>query len=141
TNGENKRTLLNLEVVTVFDNGLSSRFRQVVFQPLVDSSAALSRNFYFAFEASTQRVQLRGARVYRADGRVDESVETAVGAADDPSIAMYTSARTYNVQFPRLDPGDVVELRYRIDDVAKRNEFNDYFGDVQYMQDTDSVGH
>ncbi len=139
--GENKRTLLDLKVVTVFDNGLSSQFRQVVFQPLVDSSAALSRNYYFSFEAGSQRVQLRGAKVYRADGRVDEAVETAIGAANDPSIAMYTSARTYSVQFPRLDPGDVVELRYRIDDVAKRNEFNDYFGDVQYMQDTETVGH
>lgn len=140
-NGENRRILLDLTVSTVFDNGLGSQFRQVVFQPLVDSAAALSRSYGFAYQADSQRVQLRGARVFRADGRVDEAIETSVGAADDPSIAMYTSARTYNVQFPRLDKGDVVELRYRIDDVAQRNEFDDYFGDIQYFQSNESVGH
>lgn len=140
-NGESKRTLLDLNVTTVFENGLSSKFRQVVFQPLVDSAAALSRNYVFGYEADSQSVQLRGARVFRRDGRVDESIETGIGAADDPSIAMYTSTRTFNVQFPRLEPGDVVELRYRIDDVAQRNVFNDYFGDIQYLQDSDAVGH
>jgi tetratricopeptide (TPR) repeat protein len=140
-NGESKRTLLDLNVTTVFENGLSSKFRQIVFQPLVDSAAALSRNYVFGYEADSQTVQLRGARVYRTNGRVDEAIETGVGAADDPSIAMYTSARTFSVQFPRLEPGDVVELRYRIDDVAQRNVFNDYFGDIQYLQDTDAVGH
>ena len=35
-----------------------------------------------------------------------------------PSMAMYTSARAFYVHFPRLDPGDVVELLYRVEDVA-----------------------
>ncbi len=35
-----KRTLRNLTVTTVFPNGLASRFRQVVFQPLTDEAAA-----------------------------------------------------------------------------------------------------
>lgn len=139
--GENRRTLLDLSVTTVFDNGLSSQFRQVVFQPLTDSAAALSQSYLFAFEADTQRVQLRGARVFRGDGRVDEAVETGIGAADNPALATYTSARTYNVQFPRLEPGDVVELRYRIDDVAQRNELADYFGDLKYFQDNEPIGH
>ncbi len=139
--GENKRTLLDLTVTTVFDNGLSSQFRQVVFQPLVDSAAALSRQYAFQYQADRQRVQLRGAKVYRTDGSVDEAIETGVGAANDPSIAMYTSARTYYVQFPRLEPGDVVELQYRVDDVASRNEFADYFGDIQYLQNNESIGH
>ena len=43
---------------------------------------------------------------------------------------MYTSARSYYVRFPRLEPGDVVELQYRVEDVAPRNAFADYFGEV-----------
>jgi cellulose synthase operon protein C len=139
--GESRRTLLDLTVTTVFENGLSSQFRQVVFQPLVDSAAALSQSYSFQFQADTQRVRLRGARVFRSDGSVDEAIETGVSAANDTSIAMYTSARTYNVQFPRLDPGDVVELRYRVDDVTSRNEFDDYFGDIQYLQSNEYVSH
>ena len=132
--GHNRRTLRDLTVSTVYPNGLSSRFRQVVFQPLTDSAAALSRQYAFQYQADSQVVQLKGARVFRADGKVDEAIESGEGAADDPSIAMYTSARNFYVQFPRLEPGDVVELRYRVDDVTPRNEFADYFGEIVYLQ-------
>ena len=140
-NGETKRTFVDLNVTTVYDNGLSSQFRQVVYQPLSDSAAALSRRYVFAYQADSQRVELRGARVYRIDGGVDEAVETGTDSADDPSIAMYTSARTFYVQFPRLDPGDVVELSYRIDTVSGRNEYADYFGTVETLQNTEPVAH
>ncbi len=137
--GEVHRELLDLTVKTVYDNGLSHEFRQIAFQPLTSAAAALARSYSFQFEASTQRVQLRGAKVYRTDGRVDRAIETGVGEANDPSISMYTSARTYNVQFPRLEAGDVVELQYRIEDVASRNEHGDYFGDIHYFQDGSSI--
>jgi transglutaminase-like putative cysteine protease len=139
--GHNRRTLLDLNVTTVFENGLSSKFRQVVFQPLTDAAAASARQYAFAYESGRQRVQLRGARVFRGDGRVDEAIESGEAAANDPSIAMYTSARTFYVQFPRLEPGDVVELRYRIDDVVPQNEFADYFGEIAYLQSDDLTQH
>jgi tetratricopeptide (TPR) repeat protein/transglutaminase-like putative cysteine protease len=132
--GQNRRTLRDLTVSTVFENGLSSRFRQIVFQPLTDSAAAQGRQYVFAYEADSQRAQLRGARVYRKNGKVDEAVESGEGPADDPTISMYTSARAFYVQFPRLEAGDVVELRYRVDDVTPRNEFADYFGEVVPLQ-------
>lgn len=137
--GQNRRTLRDLTVSTVYANGLSSSFRQVVFQPLTDAAAALGRQYAFQYQADRQVVQLRGARVFRADGRVDEAIESGEGAADDPSIAMYTSARTFYVQFPRLEPGDVVELRYRVDDTVPNNEFASYFGDVEYLQSSEPV--
>ncbi len=139
TGGAPRRTLRDLTVSTVYPNGLSSQFRQVVFQPLNDASAAMSRQYAFQYQADRQIVQLKGARVFRADGRVDEAIESGEGAADDPSISMYTSARTFYVQFPRLEPGDVVEARYRIDDVTPRNEFSDYFGEVVYLQNDEPV--
>jgi tetratricopeptide (TPR) repeat protein len=139
--GQNRRTLRDLTVSTVFDNGLSSQFRQIVFQPLTEPAAAAGRQYAFAYESGRQVVQLRGARVYRGDGRVDEAIEYGEGPADDPSIAMYTSARTFYIQFPRLEPGDVVELRYRIDDVTPRNEFGDYFGEITYLQSAEHVSN
>jgi transglutaminase-like putative cysteine protease/tetratricopeptide (TPR) repeat protein len=131
--GENRRTLRDLTVNTVFENGLSSQFRQVVFQPLTDAAAAAARQYGFGYEADRQVVQLRGAKVYRKNGKVDEAVEWGESPADDPSVAMYTSARGFVIELPRLDAGDVVELRYRIDDVTPRNEFADYFGDIATM--------
>jgi tetratricopeptide (TPR) repeat protein len=135
-----RRTLRDLTVTTVFPNGLASKFRQVVFQPLTDEAAAAGREFAFAYEADRQTVELRAAKVYREGSRVDEAIESGEGPANDPAIAMYTSQRTFYVHFPRLEPGDVVELRYRVDDVAIRNEIADYFGDVEYLQSDEPIG-
>jgi len=137
--GQNRRTLRDLTVTTVYPNGLSSRFRQLVFQPMTDAAAAMSRQYAFSYEADRQVVQLRGARVFRGDGRVDEAIESGEAAANDPSISMYTSQRTFYVQFPRLEPKDVVELRYRIEDMTPRNEYADYFGDLVYLQSDEPV--
>jgi tetratricopeptide (TPR) repeat protein len=129
-----KRTLRQLTVTTVYPNGLASRFKQVVYQPLTDEAAAAARQYSFEYQADRQTVTLRAARVYRADGKVDEAIESGEAGANNPAIAMYTSTRTFYVNFPRLNAGDLVELRYRIEDVALRNEMADYFGEVEYLQ-------
>ncbi len=137
--GQARRTLVDLQVTTVFPNGLASRFHQVVFQPLTDAAAAEAREYAFGFQADSETVQLRGAHIYHANGKTDEALESGDGPGDDPQIATYTSARAYYVRFPRLSPGDVVELQYRVEDVAPRNAFADYFGEVVYLQSSEPV--
>ncbi len=137
--GQNRRTLVDLQVTTVFPNGLASRFHQLVFQPLTDSAAAEGREYAFGFAADSETVQLRGAHVYHASGQVEEAVESGDGPADNPGLATYTSSRAFYVHFPRLFPGDVVELQYRVEDVAPRNAFADYFGEVTYMQSAERI--
>jgi len=137
--GDRTRILHRLTVTTVFPNGLASRFYQIVFQPLTDEAAAEARQYFVQYEGDRQDIELRLSRVYRKDGTIAEAIESGEGAANDPSIAMYTSLRTFAVSFPRLSPGDVVELRYRIDDVALRNDVADHFYDVEYLQDRDPV--
>lgn len=128
--GVPKRTLRDLQVTTVFQNGLASRFHQLAFQPLTEEAAAAARQFAFPYQAGREVVDLRAARVFRASGKVDESVETGDGPADNPAIAMYTSQRTFYVQLPRLAVGDVVEVRYRVEEVTPRNEFGDSFSET-----------
>jgi cellulose synthase operon protein C len=128
-----KRTLRSLTVTTVFPNGLASRFRQMVFQPLTDEAAAGAREYAFEYQADKQTVSLRAAKVYRKSGKVDEAVESGDGPANDPALATYTSSRAFYVHFPRLDAGDVVELRYRVEDVAPRNEIGDHFSEIEFM--------
>ncbi|MBI5532622.1 MAG: DUF3857 domain-containing protein [Deltaproteobacteria bacterium] len=139
--GYNQRTLRQLQVTTVYESGLSSRFHQVVYQPMTDEAAASARQYAFAYQADRQSVQLRAGKVYRADGRVDEATESNEGPNDSPDIAMYTSARTFYVQFPRLNVGDIVELRYRIDDVTAQNAFADYFGEAVFLQSSAPVNN
>jgi cellulose synthase operon protein C len=137
--GQTQRTLRDLTVTTVFENGLSSKFRQVIYQPLTDAAAAIGRQYAFQYQADREIVQLRGARVYRKNGKIDEAIESGESAANDPSISMYTSARNFYVQLPRLEAGDVVELRYRLDEITPRNEFADYFGEIVHMGSTEPV--
>jgi tetratricopeptide (TPR) repeat protein/transglutaminase-like putative cysteine protease len=137
--GYYQRTLRDLTVTTVYQNGLASHFHQIVFQPLTDEAAAAAREYAFAYQADNEVVQLRAARVYRDNGKVDEAIESGEGPADNPAIATYTSARTFYVHFPRLNAGDVVELRYRIEDVGQRNEISDYFGEITYLQQAQPV--
>jgi cellulose synthase operon protein C len=134
SDGHNRRDLVDLMVTTVFPNGLASRFHQVVFQPMTESAAAEAREYAFGFSADTESVQLRGSRVYRANGEIDEATESGDGPANNAAIATYTSSRVFYVHFPRLNPGDVVELLYRVEDVSATNAFADYFGEVDYMQ-------
>jgi cellulose synthase operon protein C len=139
--GQNQRTLRDLTVTTVYENGLSSRFRQIVYQPLSEAAAALARQYTLVYQSDRQAVHLRGAKVFRRDGRVDEAIESGEGAADRPELSMYTSARNFYIQLPRLERGDVVELRYRVDDVAIQNEFADYFGEMVYLQSNEPVSN
>src|SRR5258708_27019603 len=71
--GENRRTLVDLPVSTVFPNGLAGRFHQAVYKPLTDAAAAAAREDEFTYETDNETVQLRAARVYRPNGRIDEA--------------------------------------------------------------------
>src|SRR6185312_4889863 len=64
-----------------------------------------------------------------------ESVRTYEQQLGEPWYRLYYDTRAVQVVFPNLEPGDVVEVRYRVDDVAHRNLFADYFGDMQLWQD------
>ena len=134
-----KRTLKNLTVTTVFPNGLASRFHQIVYMPVTDEAAQGAREFAFSYQGDRQVVTLRAAKVYRPDGKIDEAIDTGESGVANPAISMYTSTRTFYVRFPRLSAGDIVELRYRVEDVTLRNDIADYFGEVEYLQSDEPI--
>ncbi|MDB4977639.1 MAG: Cell division protein FtsK [Myxococcaceae bacterium] len=122
--------LQDLNVTTVFENGLGSRFVQFAAQVHDAEGARRLRARSIQFDPETQRVDVRLARVYRADGRVLEATETYEEQLGEPWYRVYYDTRALVVVFPDLEPGDSVELRYRVDDVAPRNLYADYFGDL-----------
>ncbi len=133
------RTLRNLTVTTLYDSGRSSHFYQRVFQPLTEDAAKRQRRYGFTYHADRQVVELRGVRVFRTDGRIDETVTTGEAPLDDPSINMYTLERAFYVQLPELHAGDIVEVRYRIDDVSVQSDRVDYVAEVEYLRESESV--
>ena len=126
-------TLHDLEVHTVHDNGLSSTFRQLVMQIHDREGAEAARSHAIQYEPGTQWVDIRAARVHRGD-EVLSAYRVGERSLADPAYRIYYSARQVIVTFPPLEPGDVIELRYRVEDVAARNAYGGYFGAMRGLQ-------
>lgn len=126
------RILQNLTVNTVYESGLGSSFRQLAVQIADDEGARDWRTFPIQFDPAAQRVTIRAARVYR-DGQRLDAMQTFEQQLGEPWYRIWYDTRALVVVFPSLLPGDVVELRWRVDDVAERNQFDDYYGDINYF--------
>ncbi len=133
-------TLQDLTVNTVFDNGLGSSFRQVAWQVHDDEGARRLRTYAIQWDPTAQRIDLRLARVYRGGQRL-EATQLFEQALGEPWYRIYYDTRAMVVVFPTLEPGDVVELRWRVDDVAHRNLFADYYGDLTFLRDVQPIAH
>jgi tetratricopeptide (TPR) repeat protein/transglutaminase-like putative cysteine protease len=138
--GYSTRILQDLTVNTVFDSGLGSQFRQMAVQIQDAEGARNWRGFPIQFDPDVQRVDVRRARVFR-DGRELSSTQTMEQQLGDPAYRMYYDTRQRVVVFPDLEPGDVLEIQYRVDDVAPRNLFHDYYGDLTLLQMTVPTAH
>ncbi|MFO0609873.1 MAG: DUF3857 domain-containing protein [Polyangiales bacterium] len=129
------RALQELTVRTVYANGLSGNFRQVAYEVRDEQGAREGRAYAMQYDPLSQRFEMRGAWVHHADGSRDEGTQVEeFDVNSDPATRMYFSNRVVQVTFPRLAPGDVVEVRWRVDDVSSRNAFADYFGDLEVVQ-------
>lgn len=126
------RILQNLTVNTVYESGLGSSFRQLAVQIADDDGARDWRTFPIQFDPAAQRVTIRSARVYRGGQRL-EAMQTFEQQLGEPWYRIWYDTRALVVVFPSLQPNDVVELRWRVDDVAERNQFDDYYGDLNYL--------
>ncbi len=126
--------LQELTVNTVYENGLGSSFTQIAAQLHTQEGADDFREYGIQFDPGSQRVDVRLARVYRANGEILEATRLYQQSLGEPWYRIYYDTRALVVVFPTLEPGDIVELRYRVDDVAHRNLFADYYGDMHFLQ-------
>ncbi|MEM1414845.1 MAG: DUF3857 domain-containing protein [Myxococcota bacterium] len=126
--------LQDLTVNTVYGNGLGSSFHQLATQIHDEEGARSNRTHSIAYDPGSQRVDIRLARVHRADGSRLEATQLFEQPLGEPWYRIYYDTRAAVVVFPDLEPGDVVELRWRVDDVAHRNLFADYYGDLRFLQ-------
>ena len=126
--------LHELQVTTVYESGLAATFHQVAFQVHDDEGARRMSRYPVFFEPGRQWVEVRSAKVHRANGSVVESVRTFEQSLGDSAYRIYYDTRALVLDLPQLEPGDTVELRFRVEDVSRRNAFNDYYGAVRFLQ-------
>ena len=83
-----------------------------------------------------QDVRVERARVWKPDGSVVDTHQEADRSTSEPWYRLYYDTRVRQVVIPALAPGDVLELSWRVDDVAPENLLSDYFGEVVPFVDT-----
>lgn len=132
TSGYPLELLTDVTVNTVFESGLGTSFRQIAAQIFTEEGTDHFRTYSIPFEPAIQRVTIRAARIYRGS-QVLEAVQTFENQLGEPWYRIYYDSRALVVVFPDLEPGDIVELRYRIDDIAERNRFGNYYGDMHHF--------
>jgi cellulose synthase operon protein C len=125
--------LSDLVVTKVFENGLSSRTRQLVVRAFTQRGVEQARVQSVQFSPDRQVLRVERARIVKPDGSVIESKSEGERSLSEPWYGIYYDVRARWISFPQLAPGDTLELVTRLDD-AGVNFFSDYFGDFEYLQ-------
>lgn len=127
------RYLLRQEVAKVNQDGTKSEYTQEVYR-IENREGAKQLTSFAAYYQSDQRIELQRARVYRKAGGVEDApVGSSRGGGGE-----FTSGRRYFVRFPPLEVGDVIEVRYRVDDL-QQSFFGDYYGKVAFFQGEERI--
>ncbi len=129
------RVLYDQSVTRVHPNGLSESFQQRVVEILDDRGAREEGAADIRYTPDTQSVEVRAARVYKKSGEVVEATSSAEHDVSEPWYGLYYDVKSQSIEFDALEPGDVVDVEYVISDVARRNMFADYFGDLHVLQE------
>ncbi len=126
----NTIALADIRIEHVFDNGLSSvRTQQVLFVASVQGARELSTRSV-QYTPDWQQLEVLKARIFKCDGRTVEAQDAGESAVADSNISMYYDVRGRSLRFPGLEPGDVLELDYRVSPAVRTNPYGDYFGDL-----------
>jgi tetratricopeptide (TPR) repeat protein len=126
--------LVDYTHVRVQPTGQSSRFHQVAVKVFTQRGVDAFRTFPITWSPARQEVAVLRVRITKPDGSVVESFGDQDRSINEPWSGMYYDARARELSFPALAPGDVLELRYRIEDSARDNLLSDYWGDVDHVQ-------
>jgi tetratricopeptide (TPR) repeat protein len=132
--GRESAILLHRMATRVSSTGLGERLDQRIIKVLDERGIRSQAQHAFAFDPAESYVEVRRARVMRADGRIEDIGVTEYYSLAEAGYRMYYDQRQAVVEFPGLRVGDVVEVVFVRRDVAARNMFDDYFGDVAPLQ-------
>jgi hypothetical protein len=121
--------------IRVLPNGLSERLEHRVIRVLDDRGIRSQATQGVVFDPAEAYVEVRRARVRRADGGIEEMGDASVVALTDAGYRMFYDQRQQRVTFNGLRVGDTLEVAFVRRDTAARNKFDDYFGEIVPLED------
>lgn len=134
TAGVDITTIVSQRVVTVHPNGLATTWVQEAHVSHTRSGADSLGSLAIQYSPEAEVIDIRNVAVITpGDTRRTTYEQGDYGPPAGPA-AMYFDAHTRALRFPGLASGDVLIYEYTISDVAERNIFDDYFGDVFAVQ-------
>jgi tetratricopeptide (TPR) repeat protein len=139
--GKDAVVLHRMVATRIAASGLGERLDHRIIKILDTRGIESQARHDYGYEPDESFVEVRRARVYRSDGRIEDIGVTqgyTVGAA---GYRMYYDQRGVAVQFPGLRVGDVLEVAFVRRDVASRNKFDDYYGDLVPLRGVEPIGH
>jgi hypothetical protein len=103
--------LLDEADVFVRDSGLATTEACQVIKILTDAGVKTLSRQVLEFDPDTYRVTIRSARIHRSGGGVEEVPLADVVTQPAPQHMLYWGNEQHVLDLPRLDIGDVLELR------------------------------
>ena len=133
-------TLLDQRVVQVASNGLAQQVSQQVERVNTPQGIDAARTFSFSYQIGDERIDILRVRVHKPDGSISEDYNTWSSEDSRKASTTYNDNATVTVRANNVQVGDLIEVRYRLSQVANQNFRGDYFGDISYVQGTTPVG-
>jgi tetratricopeptide (TPR) repeat protein len=132
--GKDAGVLHHLLAARVLANGLGERLDHRIIRILDERGIESQARQALAYDPEESYVEVRRARVHRADGTLEEIGTTHVLPLAEAGYRMYYDQRQVVVKFPGLRVGDTLEVAFVRRDIAARNKFDEYFGDIVPLQ-------
>ncbi len=120
--------LFERTLTRVFPSGLASQFRQVVIRIDQPSAAERFASMPFAYTPREDRLEILEAEVIKPDGARLRPESIKDERQEGKSAGVYTLTAYKVVYFPPLEPGDILHIQIRRDEIGDRNLFGDFFG-------------
>ncbi|MHB1846268.1 MAG: DUF3857 domain-containing protein [Deltaproteobacteria bacterium] len=133
--GEDAVVLSDVTAIQVYPSGLSTRIHQLIVRAQTQRGVEAARVTPIAYDPDRQDLRLLTARVLEPGGQLTSTFEESTRSLSEPWYDLYYDQRERDVGLPTLAPGDVLEVTYRLDDIAKENLLADSFGDIVFLQD------
>ena len=126
--------LSDVRIDRVRPNGLAASRVQQFYYVSTQAGAAKFSTRSVQYSPTSESLTIVRARTHKRNGGFVEAVDEGDERVADASAAMYYDVRSRTVRFASVEPGDVIELDYRITPATDINEYGNYFASFQMFR-------
>ncbi|HVP63782.1 MAG TPA: DUF3857 domain-containing protein [candidate division Zixibacteria bacterium] len=88
------------------------------------------------FSNISQAIHIEHARLHKPDGRVIMGQDDGEEAIANAASSIYYDSRRHILRFPGAQPGDTIEIDYRLEPTTEYNPYGRYFASLYVFRDT-----